>query len=89
MLDREPPSEVRRFFEIKRGLSNHLACLPRGRAARFETRFDARELRSRAVVRPPDRDCSALLPGFVDFSLTARTKRRVMASISRFSLGLP
>jgi hypothetical protein len=85
MLDREPIAEPIAFFLEKREVSNHFACLARARAGGFPA----------FVGLPPGVGRGRADPGVVilcRFSVTpatARTKRRVMAVMARFSLGLP
>jgi hypothetical protein len=85
MLDRESSLEAGRFFVAERGVSNHFACLPRARRAPVAAFGPA--VGGAFALRL--RDCADVLRRFGDSLLTARTKRRVIASISRFSWGLP
>ena len=85
MLDREESSERCRFFVKQRGLSNHFACLAGAPAER-------RLALGRAAGRgrtPRLRLCALVLLGFAKIVAMARTKRRVIAVISRFSAGSP
>jgi hypothetical protein len=85
MLDREPVMERAVFFQEKREVSNHFACLARASARRL-----AGFARSaRGVARVLVAATPALFRVFVVIAVTARTKRRVIAVIARFSFGLP
>ena len=85
MLDREPVMERGVFFLKKRGVSNHFACLARASVRRLAG-FAGR---ARGVARVLVAATLALFGVFVDIAVTARTKRRVIAVIARFSFGLP
>jgi len=85
MLDREPGPEAAWFFVMDCRLSNHFACLARAEAERFADFGLAAALGRLGRLRV----WLLVSRTFDDFSVTARTKRRVMAVIARFSAGFP
>lgn len=85
MLDREAVSEAVAFFLEKREVSRHFACLARGQAKRLlgfcALAGGPATIRARRGLR--------FSGEFAGVRATARTKRRVIASMSRFCFGLP